>query len=268
MTTPDQPQFGLLLRRLRTAAAISQEVLAERAGLSLRAISDLERGVHRAPRLETVRLLADALQLSVHQRSDLLAAARPEEPPLSAATAERRWPRPSLPLPPTRLIGREREVAALTDLLMRDDHRLVTLTGAGGSGKTRLAQEVAAQTAVNPPDGVWFVDLSPLTDATLVVPTIAAVLGERESVMESSREALSRYLRGRHLILLLDNCEHVLEAAPDIADLLASTSKLVILATSREPLRLRGEQEFPILPLPLPEMHPISLIGGLVVRHA
>ena len=260
---PAIPVFGDLLRRLRTVATLSQEELAERAGLSVRAVSNLERGVHQAPRLETVRMLADALQLEATDRAGLIAAARPDVATASAGFSERSLPLAALPLPPTRLIGREGEVAALCDLLAQGESRLVTLTGPGGTGKTRLAQEVAAAMRDHFRGGVWFVDLSPLTDATLVVPTVAAVLGVREAVGEPLRASLSRYLRDRHLVLVLDNFEQVLDAAPDVAALLASSPKLVILATSREPLRLRGEREFPLLPLPLPTADRLPAIEAL-----
>ena len=143
MSTPHPAPIGRLLRQQRTAAALSQEELAERAGLSARAVSDLERGVHQVPRLETVRLLADALGLDAAERAELLAAARPE-PVATPAGSMGRPALDPLPLPPTRLIGREAEVAALCDLLAAREGRLVTLTGAGGTGKTRLALAVAA----------------------------------------------------------------------------------------------------------------------------
>ena len=146
MERRDPSRVGDLLRQHRTAAALSQEALAERAGLSVRAISDLERGVHQAPRLETVRLLADALGLGEADRAALLAAARPQSlAPGPRAARAARSPRAWLPVPPTRLIGRETEVAALSALLAQDDVRLVTLTGPGGTGKTRLALAVAAE---------------------------------------------------------------------------------------------------------------------------
>src|SRR5688500_720021 len=138
----DPVSFGEVLRRLRSSAALSQEALAERAGLSKRGISDLERGARLAPRLETVRLLADALALGEADRAALLAAARPDPRDLDAT--DRPPPgRVSVPTPLTRLIGREPEVQALQSTLRRDDVRLVTLTGAGGTGKTRLAIAVA-----------------------------------------------------------------------------------------------------------------------------
>ena len=163
MATRDLPGFGDLLRRRRTAAALSQEELAERAGVSVRALSDLERGVHRAPRLETVRMLAEALGLAEDERAILLTAARPEGDVRASPSPERLSSLTDLPLPPTRLIGREDEVVALSGLLAQEDGRLVTLSGPGGRGKTRLAQEVAAVTRDRYRDGVCFVDLSSRT---------------------------------------------------------------------------------------------------------
>ena len=144
MERRDPSPVGELLRQHRIAAALSQEALAERAGLSVRAISDLERGIHQVPRLETVRLLADALGLDAADRAALLAAAHPEPVDTRAIASDGRVARP-LPVPPTRLIGRETEVAAIVRSSVDDDVRLVTLTGAGGTGKTRLALAVAAE---------------------------------------------------------------------------------------------------------------------------
>jgi predicted ATPase/transcriptional regulator with XRE-family HTH domain len=252
MATRDLPGFGDLLRRHRTAAALSQEELAERAGVSVRALSDLERSVHRAPRLETVRMLAEALGLADDERAILLTAARPEGAVRASPGPEQLSSLMDLPLPPTRLIGREGEVVTLSGLLAQEDGRLVTLTGPGGTGKTRLAQDVAAVTRDRYRDGVCFVDLSSLTEPALVMPTIAAALGVRELVGESLREAVGRYLRDRRLLLVLDNCEQVLGAAPEVAALMAACQHLRILATSREPLRIRAEREIAVEPLSLP----------------
>jgi predicted ATPase/transcriptional regulator with XRE-family HTH domain len=252
--------FGELLRQVRSAASLSQEELAQRSGLSVRGISDLERGARSAPRLETVRMLADALGVGQDDRSALLAAARPAL--LGGGGADRVRPAlPFVPMPLTRLIGREVEIEALRTILQRDDVRFVTLTGAGGSGKTRLAIAVAAEMGDAFPDGVVFVDLSPLTDPTLVVPTIATSLGVREVVDQSLSETLSSFLTSKQLLLVLDNCERILAAAPDITTLLAACPGLSVLATSREPLHVRGEREFPVPPLPLPATTPLLELG-------
>ena len=176
--THEPAPFGVVLRRFRTTAALSQEALAERAGLSPRGISDLERGVRRTPHLATIGLLADALELGPEDRQALLAAAHPD------AVAEARHGPPAgavpLPRPLTPVIGREQELAELTGQLRQAAVRLVTVTGPGGSGKTRLALEAADRVQGQFADGVFFVDLTPLQDADLVVPTIASSLGLRE----------------------------------------------------------------------------------------
>jgi predicted ATPase/transcriptional regulator with XRE-family HTH domain len=243
---------GELVRRHRIAAALSQEALAERAGLSGRAISDLERGVHLVPRLESLRLLADALGLNAAGRAELLATAHPHRAVPRSHDRPRSLPPAWLPVPPTRLIGREIEVAQVARLLTQDAVRLVTLTGPGGIGKTRLALQVAAQLLDAFPDGVFYVELSPLTDPLFVVPAIAAALGIHEVGGQPLLTTLSRVLAPKQLLLLLDNCEHVLAAAPEVATLLATSPSLSILATSRAALHIRGEREFPLPPLPVP----------------
>jgi predicted ATPase/DNA-binding XRE family transcriptional regulator len=260
----DSPtSFGVLLRQLRSAASLSQEELAERAGLSVRGISDLERGLRHTPRLETVRLLADALALREDERAALLAAARPAVFTWEGATDVRRHPAVSLPAPLTRLIGRETELAALRIKLHDDAVRLLTLTGSGGTGKTRLAIAVAVGMADAYPDGVVFVDLSPLTDPNLVMPTIAAEFGVRESTNHPLRETLSRFLASKQVLLVLDNCERVLAATPELTALLAASPGLTVLATSREPLHVRGEQVYPLSPLPVAASDQVPIVEEL-----
>ena len=256
-TTP----FGELLRRLRNAAALSQETLAERAGLSRHGISDLERGARLVPRLETVRLLADGLALGDADRVALLAAARPallvhDTPAVSTSPT-------AFPTPLTRLIGREVELAALHAGLQDDAVRLLTLTGPGGVGKTRLAIAVAATMVDAYPDGVVFVDLTPVTDSSLVIATIAAVLGVRESAEQRLVETLSTFLSPKRVLLILDNCERVVAAATAVTALLATCPGLTVFATSREPFHVRGEREFPVLPLPLPGAGRLPALAAL-----
>ena len=244
--------FGAHLRRHRRAAGLTQAELAERAGLSVRGISDLERGARRAPYQETVARLADALGLADEERAAFLAAARrgahlllapfseAGAPSLHTTLPAARHPSHNLPIPPTPLLGREREVAAVLALLRHEAVRLVTLTGPAGVGKTRLALEVATALADAVDDGVWFVRLAPVSDPDLVIPTIARTLGMQEAGITPIQMVLRESLRTRRLLLLLDNCEQVAEAAPEVAELLASSPGLMVLATSRAPLRLRG----------------------------
>jgi predicted ATPase/DNA-binding CsgD family transcriptional regulator len=170
---------------------------------------------------------------------------------------------PLLPVPLTRLIGRDAEEAVLLRALKEEGARLVTVTGAGGTGKTRLALAVASVASDRFPDGVFFVDLSPLADGAMVLPAIAAALGVRQSADQPLRAALARFLAGRRMLLLLDNCEHVLDAMPDVAALLAAHPALAVLATSREPLRIRGEREFPLQPFDVPDLDHLPEIDVL-----
>ena len=165
-----------------------------------------------------------------------------------------------IPTSPTSFIGREEVIADVTALLRRHDVRLVTLTGPGGTGKTRLALRVAADLARRFVDGVAFVPLAPVHQSDLVVPTIAQVLGVRETEEQSPQERLCNALRDRELLLVLDNLEQIPEAGPALAELLATCPLLAILATSRAPLHLAGEQVFPVPPLALP-MHRTT-VGG------
>ncbi len=161
---------------------------------------------------------------------------------------------------PNPLIGRDEELAAVTRVLGEGEARLVTITGPGGTGKTRLALEAAAELLDTFPGGVFFVDLSAVRDPALVLSTVAATLGVKEAQGQPRFEVLAAFLGQKSILLILDNVEQVVEAAADIAALLAACPTLVLLVTSREPLRIRAEREFPLDPLPLPTATPFPTI--------
>jgi predicted ATPase/transcriptional regulator with XRE-family HTH domain len=243
--------FGDLLRKHRIAANLTQEALAERAGLSARGISDLERGARTHPYRETLSMLVSALGLNGAERAAFIQAAkRPGKP--SVLAGEGGGP-PPLPAPLSRLIGRDRELAALGALLRDDSVRLVTLTGTGGVGKTRLALAAAEEVRDSFAEGAVFVDLAPLRDPNRVPDRMAATLGLNGQKSAPIVETLWRFLEARRMLLLLDNFEHVLAAAPIVSELLQACPGMKGLVTSREPLRLQGEREFAVRTFPLPD---------------
>ncbi len=240
--------FGAVLKRLRLAAGLTQEALAERASVSGKAVSDLERDPARTPRLDTVMLLANALELAPGERARLLAAARPVATPAPGASTTNLLPHPLAPL-----IGRGGDVAAVVALLRGGESRLLTLTGPGSVGKTRLALAAAAALANDFADGTVFVDLAPLRDPDLVLSAVAWRLGmdERDAIPLADR--LVDALRARRLLLLLDNFEQVATAGIAVRDLVEACPHLVALVTSRMALRVRGERVHPVAPLALPD---------------
>ena len=168
----------------------------------------------------------------------------------------------NLPQQVSSFVGRERALAEVRALLT--DTRLLTLVGVGGLGKTRLSLQVGAEVLDDYADGVWFVELAPLVDARLVPQAVASVLGVKEEAGRPVAEALAKHVRDRHLVLILDNCEHLARACAELAkDLLQAGSQLKVLATSREQLRIAGETTYAVPPLAVPEPHPAMTIAEL-----
>ena len=248
--------FGDLLRRARREAGLTQEALAERAGLSARGISDLERGITVRPHRDTFEMLVDALDLEPDERREWESLRRRTAVRKTSADAqsknERRLPISNLPTLLTTFVGREQEMAEVRALLEQSATRLVTLTGPGGIGKTRLGLALAGNLVDLFPDGVFLIELAPVRDSALVTSSIAQGLGVRETGNDPLIHSLTAFLAQRQLLLILDNFEHVAETAPIITDLLGVSSRVKIVVTSRMRLRLRGEHEYRVPPLAAP----------------
>ena len=259
--------FGELLGRYRRAAGLTQEGLAERAGLGVRTIQGLERGESKPLRDTALRLAAALGQADAH-RTTFLAAASPAPRHRAADQAHRvagsatsaamgqpapclEMPLTNLPIPTTSFVGRERELAELTSLLGRT--RLLTLTGPGGTGKTRLAVRLGSAVSASFPDGVTFVPLAAVSNPSLLASTIAAVLGISLGPGQSLLAALIVHLRPKRLLLFLDNFEQITAAAPLLSEMIAGCPALTILVTSRASLHLSGEQEYFVPPLGVPD---------------
>ncbi|MDQ3879894.1 MAG: helix-turn-helix domain-containing protein, partial [Chloroflexota bacterium] len=246
--------FGDLLRRHRVGSGLTQEDLAERAAISARTVSDIERGLRSRVYRDTAKRLADALQLNGPPRTTFEHAARPSMYPVAGrgrGGASRAVIASPVPAPLTRLIGRGPELALLVASLRPGKDRVVTLVGPAGIGKTRLAIEAANDIADQFSDGAHFVSLAVTRDASLVPPLIARELGLR-SVRKPMGEALRDHLRALEMLLVLDTFEHVLTAAAFVAELAIACPRVTFLVTSRAPLKVRGEHEIPLAPLALP----------------
>ena len=253
--SPPASTFAHLLRTLRERAGFTQEELADRAGLTPHAISALERGARTRPYPHTVRALAEGLALDDEEQARLRAAI-PRRQAAGAATdaappvLSGLRPNP-LPMPPTALLGREEEVGVLTRQLT-GGVRLLTLTGVGGVGKSRLAIEVSGRAAARFADGAAWVPLAAVSDPSLVVPTIGRAVGLSGVEGLDTTEVVAGALRHVRLLLVVDNLEHLLDALADLGQLLENCPGVVVLATSRAALRLRGEHEHPVQPLAVP----------------
>lgn len=251
-------RFGALLRELRERGGLTQEELAERAGLTSHAVSALERGARTRPYPHTVRSLAEAVGASEAERSMLIASVprrggtgSPTAPAARRVADDALHPQSGLLVPPTQLYGREPDVAAIV-AMVRSGCRMVTLTGPGGVGKTRLAAAVSQTLEADYPDGVVQVSLAPLAEAEAVVLTVGRALGLTGGDGPDVLRTVAAHLHPLRLLLVLDNFEHLLSAAAAVGHLVAACPRLTVLASSRSPLRLRGEREYTVAPLALP----------------
>jgi predicted ATPase/DNA-binding XRE family transcriptional regulator len=258
--------FGAQLRALREAAGFTQEELATIAGLSVHAVSALERGQRRRPHVDTVRALSAALDLAGGTRDALFESAR--APARNAAADE--LIDASLPLALTALLGRDADVSALRHWLADPAARLITLIGPGGVGKTRLALEVAHAISGEGTVRVVFVPLAAAGNFAFVASAIAEGFGLSDVSAFDLPKRARVACQDRPTLLVLDDFEHVLDAAPLVADLLASVPGLQLMVTSRAPLRVRGEREYAVGPLALDvgidEKSPADLARSPAVR--
>lgn len=272
MNGNDSLDFGARLRQFRRNAGLTQEELAGRANVSTRTISDLERGISQFPYRATVDQLAQALSLPPTVATVLHAAAQRRRGP----RAEPRRAGAHLPQSSTPILGRDRDEAVARRLLAYPDVRLLTLTGVGGVGKTRLALEIAARTTLDYADGVFFVPLAAIRDPAQVPGAMGGAMDVREEGDTPLHDRLIERCGARQMLLVLDNFEQVCPAGAYVSTLLASCPRLKVLVTSRAPLEVRGEQELQVLPLAVPpagdapldveELHRYSAIALLVQR--
>lgn len=263
------PSLGYWIRRRRKSLDFTQEQLAQQVGCAVATIKKIEVDVRRPSRPMAERI-ADCLQIPVQERAAFLKVARAElslhrlenqlswestvrvvSPALNSPAAQQ--PN-NLPISLNRLIGREKETRQLQSLLLRPDVRLVTMIGPGGIGKTRLALQVAHALMTSTTAETWFVNLASVQDPALVLPTIAQTLGANTPVQQSAFERVAHYLQPRQAFLLLDNFEQVIDAAPQLSNLLSVAPELKILVTSRAVLHLASEYEFDVPPLALPDI--------------
>src|SRR5262245_7038769 len=265
----DTPSFGMWLRQQRKRQDLTQAELARQIGCALGTLRNIETDSAR-PSKQLAARLAHTLGVADADIDAVIAFARGAGPAPAAVVSAAIPPQalaapavtsrqtlqtthPNLPAQLTELIGRTQEVAAACALLLRPDVRLLTLTGPGGAGKTRVAVACAGQRLDAFSDGVVFVDLAALTDSDLVLATIAQTLGMPESPTQPLSTRLAAALRDQTLLLLLDNFEQVVAAAPAVVELLAACPQLKVLATSRVALEVQGEHEWPVPPLTLPD---------------
>lgn len=245
--------FGQWLKQRRKALDLTQEGLAQQIGCAKVTLRKIETG-ERRPSRQIAELLAKYLQISVDKHAAFIQFAR-DEAGESTPFGDTRFHSPTNLLPqPTLLIGRDEDVVAIRKRLLQPESRLLTLVGPPGIDKTRLALQVAAQVLDNFAEGVFFVALASISDFNLVPTMIANTLDIPDIGPRTPLERLKVFLSNKQMLLLLDNFEQILPAAPAIADLLAACPWIKLLVTSRAPLRIRQERQLPVAPLALPHL--------------
>jgi predicted ATPase/transcriptional regulator with XRE-family HTH domain len=251
----EEISFGVWLRKQRRASDLSRQAFAQQVGCAQITLRRIEAGTLK-PSKELASILLEKLGIPKPEWPQWIAFARGLSGFPSQSLPSSNKPKSNLPVPLTTFIGREKEQVDVMMLIAK--HRLVTLTGPGGVGKTRLSTKVGEQVLRDYDDGVWFVELAPVRDPILVPRTTAVAIGLREEPQRPIIDMLSDYLRETHLLIILDNCEHLLDACAELADtLLKSCPQLRILATSREGLGILGEAIHPVPSLELPDIQQI-----------
>jgi non-specific serine/threonine protein kinase len=267
--------FGEWLKRRRKTLDLTRDQLAWQVGCSFETIKKIESGDLK-PSVQLAELIAGALSVPVSEQAAFVQFARDSMAtapataysgsvvvPLAADEPSKPSPAPYLPAPLTSLIGRADEIRAATDLLRHADVRLLTLSGPPGVGKTRLSLAIAAQLAPEFADSAYFVALAHISDSQLVPFAIAQSLGVQEVTGQTLLTTLKEALRHRQLLLVVDNFEHVLDAAACIIELLGAAARLKVIISSREALHVYGEHEVCVSPLATPDLHHLPSLAEL-----
>lgn len=251
----DTPSFGYWLHQRRRALDLTQQELADRVGCARITLRRIENDAIK-PSKALALILFEKLGISEPERARWVDFARGRSPLPSSLPIPPQQPRTNLPAALTSFIGREKEQEDVTKLIRK--HRLVTLTGSGGVGKTRLSLKIGERTLIEHPDGIWLAELAPLNESGILPQTVAMIFGVTSKPNIPITEALLNFLREKHALLILDNCEHLLDACAYFADtLLKNCPYMKILATSREALGITGEAVYRVPSLRLPDIQQI-----------